>query len=256
MNEGKAILLFDAVTGVREDYLAEAERLRRHPRRKLIGALAACFLLMVGFTAYCMTYGAPAFLGRFPIGPAWSAAEKPCLMVNGTVCYMGSYSVAELPEGYALAGTLEKVSGYPRTDLTGSCPDGSEIYTCETTPEAVYVRMPGKAAFTCFTTERLQYAWLRAKGALYLWGDDWIKTHPDPGNAALEAFRGKLPETAVLVGTIGSSVRDALPAEELQTNRPVFVGYSVYADGEREDVIYIARPGRREALIFLREAEG
>lgn len=255
MNEVKAILLFDAVTGVREDYLAEAERFSRHPRRKLFAALAACFLLMVGFTAYCMTFGAPAFAGRFPGRSTGSAAEKPGLMVNGTVFYMGSYSVAGLPEGYALAGTLEKVTGFPRTDMTGNCPDGSEIYTSEATPEAVYVRMPGKAAYACFTTERLQYAWLRAKGALYLWGDDYLKAHPDSGNAALEAFRGKLPETAVYLGAIGSSVRDALPAEELQTNRPVFTGYAVYADGENGDALYIARPGRREALIFLREAE-
>ena len=38
MNEEKAILLFDAVTGVREDYLNQAEKLSRHPRRKLIAA--------------------------------------------------------------------------------------------------------------------------------------------------------------------------------------------------------------------------
>lgn len=182
-----------------------------------------------------------------------NVAEKPCLMVNGMVCYMGSNSVAGLPEGYALAGTLEEVSGFPRYDLTGNCPEGSEVYTGGAASEAVYVRMPGKAAYVCFTTERLQYAWLRAKGELYLWGDDYMRAHPDAGNAAPEAFRGKLPETAVFLGTVGSSVKDALPGEELQTNRPAFVGYSVYEDGENGDALYLARPGRKGALIFLRD---
>lgn len=69
MNEEKALVLFDAVTGVREDYLAEAEKFSRHPRRKLIAAVAACFLLIAGFAACYMTFGAPAFPGRFVVGP-------------------------------------------------------------------------------------------------------------------------------------------------------------------------------------------
>lgn len=70
MNEEKALLLYDAVTGVREEYIEEAAK--PLPRRAVsylpwaAGALAACFALTVGILLILMALG----VGRVSIGPA------------------------------------------------------------------------------------------------------------------------------------------------------------------------------------------
>ena len=64
MNEEKAIILFDAITGIREEYIEAAARPcpKRHVTLTRASALiAACICL---FLAYSLTFGFPAFVNR------------------------------------------------------------------------------------------------------------------------------------------------------------------------------------------------
>ncbi len=59
MNTEKAMLLFDAVTGVREDYVLEAEAPRPRHRVRMIAAVAACFCILVGALVWSVSRGLP-----------------------------------------------------------------------------------------------------------------------------------------------------------------------------------------------------
>ena len=177
-------------------------------------------------------------------------AEKPAVMVRGALYYMSGEEGADaLPEGWLPAGTLENTRDFPRKDMTGLCPDGSEVYVSEGKPEAVYVRMNG--SYVCFTAEKLQYAWLMLDGARYLREDDYRKAYPD---APVGSFDGLLPPGAEYRGELRSSGPDAMPSQELRTNQRLFAGWSVYADPLDPEAVYLRRePGASGAIRFLRE---
>ena len=84
-------------------------------------------------------------------------ATVPRVMVNGYLysAWTNPKPVETLPEGYALAGTLERVSGQPREDMTGNVPKGTELYTCPTAPEAVYIRVPGRNGYSLYKLDFL-----------------------------------------------------------------------------------------------------
>ena len=124
-------------------------------------------------------------------GNGVNTAEKPCVLVRGTLYYISPEKPADaLPEGYVSAGTLENVRDYPRGEMTGLVPDGSEVFVSELRPEAVYVRMDGR--YACFTVEKLQYAWLRVSGILYLREEDYRKA------CRILARRYGFPEKSIL----------------------------------------------------------
>ena len=184
-------------------------------------------------------------------GKTKNTAEKPCVMVRGTLYYMSGEQAAEaLPDGYFSAGTLEGVKGFPREDMSGSVPDGSEVYVSETRPEAVYVSMD--SGYVCCTIEKLQYSWLMLDGSLYLREDDFRKLYADaPGGGS---FDGSLPAGAEYRGTLRSYVPDAFPAKDFETNFRNFVGYAVYSlPGEAEEVYIRRDKDASGAIRFLRE---
>ena len=178
-------------------------------------------------------------------------AEKPCVMVRGMLYYMSGEKAAEaLPEGYLSAGTLEGVEGFPREDMSGSVPDGSEVYFSETRPEAVYVSMD--TGYVCFTVEKLQFIWLMLDGALYLREDDFRKAYPDATGEG--DFGGSLPAGAEFRGNLRGFVPDAFPSKDFETNVKAFVGYGVYAlPGEAEEVYIRRDKDASGAIRFLRE---
>ena len=97
MNEDRALVLFDALTNVREEYIEEAAlpRIRRVTLPRLAGLAAACFLLLAGGT-YLL-----AVLGIVPLGPAaggGSSQEKGSFMY-----YAGPILPLTAPEGTELA---------------------------------------------------------------------------------------------------------------------------------------------------------
>ena len=178
-------------------------------------------------------------------------AEKPCVMVGGTVFYLSAEKAeASLPEGYRPAGTLEKTKDFPRADLTGTGgPDSSEIYVSGDRPEAVYLHVGD--SFLCFTEEALQYDYLMAEGSLYIREDGYLALYE--GSPAGGEFDGLLPKTAERLGALRSLIRNAYPSADFQTNRQVFVGYSVYADRNDPEAVFIVNEsGGSEAIRFLR----
>ena len=178
-------------------------------------------------------------------------AEKPCVMVGGTVYYLSAEKAeASPPEGYQLAGTLEKTKGFPRADLTGTGgPDGSEIYVSGDRPETVYLHVGD--SFLCFTEEALQYDYLMAEGSLYIREDGYRALYK--GSLTGGEFDGLLPKAAERLGALRSSVRNAYPTENFQTNRQIFVGYSVYVDQNDPETVFIVKAsGGSEAIRFLR----
>lgn len=84
-------------------------------------------------------------------------ATVPRVMVNGYLysAWANPKPVETLPEGYTLAGTLERVSGRPREDMTGNVANGTELYTCPTAPEAVYIRVPGRDGYSLYKLDFL-----------------------------------------------------------------------------------------------------
>ena len=182
---------------------------------------------------------------------AVNTAEKPCVLVRGTLYYMsGAEQPETLPEGYLLAGSLEKTDSFPRDEMTGNVPDGSEVYVREEQPEAVYVRLKG--SFVCFTVEKLQYTWLKVNGIMYLREDDYRKAYAD--SPAEGSFDGSLPAEAEYLGKLRSAAPDAFPSSDFQTNFKAFVGYSLYAvPGDPEAVYLRKEPGTSGALRFLRD---
>ena len=81
-------------------------------------------------------------------------AAAPTLKANDRIyCLDGTAKpFSDLPEGYALAGTLEMVKYSPRENMTGRVADGSELYTSPEKPETVYIRIPdgeGYIRFIC-----------------------------------------------------------------------------------------------------------
>ena len=184
-------------------------------------------------------------------GKTKNTAEKPCVLVGGTLYYMGGERAADaLPEGYMSAGKLEGVRDFPREEMTGLVPDGSEVFVSEERPEAVYVRMQG--SYTCFTAEKLQYAWLMLEGALYLREDDYRKAYPDATGEG--DFSGSLPAGAEFRGNLRSFVPDAFPSKDFETSVKAFVGYGVYAlPGEAEEVYIRRDKDASGAIRFLRE---
>ncbi len=180
-------------------------------------------------------------------------AEKPAVMVRGTLYYMSGEEGADaLPEGWLSAGTLENTRNFPRKDMTGLCPDGSEVFVSELRPEAVYVRMDGR--YACFTVEKLQYAWLRVNGILYLREEDYRKAYgelPQEGD-----YDGSLPAGAEFRGNLRSFVPDAFPYLDFETNFHTFVGYALYTVPGDADAVYIRKePGTSGAIRFLRDPE-
>ena len=176
-------------------------------------------------------------------------AEKPQVMVRGTLYYMSGEQAAEaLPDGYFSAGTLEGVKGFPREDMSGSVPDGSEVYVSETRPEAVYVSMD--AGYVCFTVEKLQFSWLMLDGSLYLREDDFRKAYAEASIGG--SFDGSLPAGAEYRGTLRSFVPDAFPAKDFETNFSNFVGYTVYSlPGDPEAVFLRREPGDCSMYRFM-----
>ena len=80
----------------------------------------------------------------------------PCVKVNGYLYYTsGSKPVENLPEGYELASTLERVNNHPREDMTGNVADGSELYVNPAAPEAVYIRVPGIEGYSLYKLDFL-----------------------------------------------------------------------------------------------------
>ena len=97
MNEDRALVLFRAITDIREEYIEEAAlpRIRRVTLPRLAGLAAACFLLLAGGT-YLL-----AVLGVVPLGPAaggGSSKEKGSFMY-----YAGPILPLTAPEGTELA---------------------------------------------------------------------------------------------------------------------------------------------------------
>ena len=81
----------------------------------------------------------------------------PCVKVNGYLYYTaGAKPVEALPEGYTLAGTLERVQYRPREDMTcQNMADGSELYLNPIAPEAVYIRFPGREDYSLYQLHAL-----------------------------------------------------------------------------------------------------
>ena len=179
-------------------------------------------------------------------------AEKPCVLVGGKLYYMSGEKTDALPEGWHSAGTLKKSGGFPRDEMTGLVPDGSEVYVSEARPEAVYVRMAGSCA--CFTAEKLQYAWLRVNGILYLREEDYRKAYGEPPIGM--DYDGSLPDGAEFRGNLRVFVPDAFPSMDFETNVKAFVGYALYAVPDDPEAVYIRRePGTSGAIRFLRDPE-
>lgn len=186
-------------------------------------------------------------------GNGVNTAEKPCVLVRGTLYYLSPEKPLEaLPEGYMSAGKLEKVRGFPRAEMTGLVPDGSEVFVSELRPEAVYVRTDGR--YACFTVEKLQYAWLRVSGILYLREEDYRKAYgelPQEGD-----YDGSLPAGAEFRGNLRGYVPDTFPYLDFETNFHTFVGYALYTVPDEADAVYIRKePGASGAIRFLREPE-
>lgn len=188
----------------------------------------------------------------------FGVTEKPCLMVHDTVYYLSPWEVTDvIPSGYEPAGVIEKVDGFPRSELTGNCPSGSVVYTNPSMTDAVYLSMPGNETYTCFTVERLQYTWLVIGGDLYLLGDDYAKLNPNSDGHYPEVANGNLPENSVWIGKIDAAVRDMMPENDFQTNSRLIVGYSVFKDTLNEDVVYVTPDKTRaEALAFVKTTGG
>ena len=80
----------------------------------------------------------------------------PCVKVNGYLYYTsGSMPVDKLPEGYELAGTLERVNYRPRENMTGTVAKGTELYVNPTAPEAVYIRVPDRDGYSLYKLDVL-----------------------------------------------------------------------------------------------------
>lgn len=203
-----------------------------------------CLFLLTVLLLLC------AFIG---CGNGVNTAEKPCVLVRGTLYYLSPEKPSDaLPEGYMSAGKLEGVRDFPRAEMTGLVPDGSEVFVSELRPEAVYVRMDGR--YACFTVEKLQYAWLRVSGILYLREEDYRKAYgelPQEGD-----YDGSLPAGAEFRGNLRSFVPDAFPYLDFETNFHTFVGYALYTVPGEADAVYIRKePGTSGAIRFLRDPE-
>ena len=203
-----------------------------------------CLFLLTALLLLC------AFAG---CGNGINTAEKPCVLVRGTLYYLSPEKPSDaLPEGYMSAGKLEGVRDFPRAEMTGLVPDGSEVFVSELRPEAVYVRMDGR--YACFTVEKLQYAWLRVSGILYLREEDYRKAYgelPQEGD-----YDGSLPAGAEFRGNLRSFVPDAFPYLDFETNFHTFVGYALYTVPGEADAVYIRKePGTSGAIRFLRDPE-
>ncbi len=84
------------------------------------------------------------------------STTAPCVKVNGDLYYTsGSMPVDKLPEGYELAGTLERVNNRPRADMTGNIADGSELYVNPAVPETVYIYVPGIEGYSLYKLDFL-----------------------------------------------------------------------------------------------------
>ena len=81
----------------------------------------------------------------------------PRVMVNGYLYYsVGARPAEALPEGYELAGTLERVRHQPREDMTAqNVAEGAELYVNPNVPEAVYVRVRGRDSYSLYKLDFL-----------------------------------------------------------------------------------------------------
>lgn len=208
-----------------------------------VASLLLCCLFFVGLLTGC---------GSTP------GSIKPCFMVYDTLYYQGSgTSVDSLPDGYKLAGALKRVNYIPKTNFTGcNCLEGSEIYYCEASPDTAYMYVSSSKSYLCFTVEKLQYDYVMIEDVLYIREDNYFTAYEISADTDYGDFSGELPEDCKKLGTIDSSVSDALPTANFQTNFQNFIGYSVYTSETHNGVVYlVSDPSKLNGIRFIKCVE-
>ena len=220
--------------------------------RKCVGLLAVCaLLLLTAVLSGCGQIGLPEGVGHY-CGPYE-------LMMNGQlyqyvgigryeplagserVVYVTSPSTAYLPEGYTEYGPAVKVEHRPEKDGEVAGWSGT-IYVSAETPEAVYLYTEvHSSAYHTSTPHYVRFV----SEALYE-GHDLIRwSGADYRVSREDQVVDALPDGCVELGGLTFIGRDALPAEDLQTNLSAYDGglpvdgWSVYADAADPQHLYV-----------------